>query len=46
MQIENVCSPNFESSKIDVKVLRQVNDPLVVLTADLPSWIPDISKYW
>ena len=44
--IRSICAPFFQSSKLDVKVLRQVNDPLVVLTADLPKWIPEICKVW
>ncbi|XP_006820136.1 E3 ubiquitin-protein ligase TRIP12-like [Saccoglossus kowalevskii] len=35
----------FINSKVTAKAARQLQDPLVIMTGNLPSWLGDVAKY-
>jgi len=38
--------PEFISSKLTAKVNRQLQDPLVIMTGNMPQWLSQIGQAW
>ena len=36
----------FINSKLTAKATRQLQDPLVIMTGNLPPWLPELAKVW
>ena len=41
-----ICVSEFLSSKLTAKANRQLQDPLVIMTGNLPSWLSEIGITW
>ena len=41
-----ISSSEFLSSKLTAKANRQLQDPLVIMTGNLPSWLSQIGTAW
>ena len=36
----------FINSKLTAKATQQLQDPLVIMTGNLPPWLPELAKVW
>jgi len=39
-------SQQFNSSKVTAKANRQLLDPLIIVTSNIPVWLTEIGSFW
>lgn len=44
--VQLLVSQDFINNKIAAKASRQLQDPLVIMTGNLPSWLQQIAAVW
>ena len=43
---EIIPTSEFINSKLTAKANRQLQDPLVIMTGNIPTWLPELGKTW
>lgn len=43
---EIIATSEFINSKLTAKANRQLQDPLVIMTGNIPTWLIELGKTW
>lgn len=43
---EIIPTSEFNNSKLTAKANRQLQDPLVIMTGNIPTWLTELGKTW